>query len=58
MADLGAGLLYRGASGHCSVYSSLGVDSRTDHETNNQAGPIAVTAAFLVDKDFAADNAY
>ena len=51
LAALGAGLLYRGASGHCSVYDALGVDSRTEHDTNDeQAQAIRVTAAFLIDK--------
>jgi uncharacterized membrane protein len=51
LAALGAGLLYRGASGHCSVYSALGVDSRTEHDTNDdQTQAIRVTAAFLIDK--------
>ena len=51
MAALGAGLLYRGASGHCSVYGALGVDSRTKHDTNDeQAQAIRVTAAFLIDQ--------
>jgi uncharacterized membrane protein len=50
MAALGAGLLYRGASGHCSVYNALGVDSRTEHDTQEQAQAIQVTAAFLIDK--------
>jgi hypothetical protein len=28
LAALGAGLVYRGASGHCGVYDALGIDSR------------------------------
>src|SRR4051794_37864538 len=50
MAALGASLLYRGATGHCSVYGALGVDSRTEHDTSEQAQSIQVTSAFLIDK--------
>jgi uncharacterized membrane protein len=51
LAALGAGLLYRGASGHCSVYDALGVDSRKEHETNDEPNhTIRITAAFLIDK--------
>jgi uncharacterized membrane protein len=51
MAALGAGLLYRGASGHCSVYHALGVDSRIEHDTNDEPNQaIRLTAAFLIDK--------
>ena len=51
IAAIGAGLLYRGASGHCSVYDALGVDSRTEHNTSDdEVQAIRVSAAFLVDK--------
>src|SRR5690242_3802942 len=30
LAALGAGLVYRGASGHCSIYDALGINSRGD----------------------------
>ena len=51
LAAIGAGLLYRGASGHCSVYEALGVDSRKQHITSDeQAQAVRVTAAFLIDK--------
>jgi uncharacterized membrane protein len=51
IAAIGAGLVYRGASGHCSVYDALGVDSRIKHDPDDhQAQPIRVTAAFLIDK--------
>jgi uncharacterized membrane protein len=40
IAGVGAGLIYRGATGHCSVYESLGVD--TAHEpTGGSRPPVA-----------------
>ena len=35
LAATGAALLYRGATGHCKVYESLGLD--TNHDTINTA---------------------
>jgi len=38
LAASGAALLYRGATGHCTVYESLGLD--TNHNTMNTARSI------------------
>lgn len=50
MAGLGAGLLYRGASGHCSVYSALGVDSRSEEGSRQPSTRVEVVESFLIDK--------
>jgi uncharacterized membrane protein len=50
MAALGAGLVYRGASGHCSVYDALGIDSRDKRSVKNQPQAVRVEESFLVDK--------
>jgi uncharacterized membrane protein len=52
LAALGAGLVYRGASGHCSVYGALGIDSRGDRNADKLTEPnhIEVVESFLVDK--------
>src|SRR4051794_14485884 len=36
LAAVGAGLVYRGASGHCGVYNALGIDSLTEDDANEQ----------------------
>src|SRR4051812_31399311 len=33
MAGIGSAMMYRGASGHCPVYGSLGIDTAHDGET-------------------------
>ncbi len=50
MAALGAGLVYRGASGHCGVYSALGIDSREDYSAGDHSQNIRVVESLLVDK--------
>jgi len=50
MAALGAGLVYRGASGHCSVYGALGIDSRAEQEAKEQQQGVRVAKSFLVDR--------
>ena len=50
MAALGAGLVYRGASGHCSVYDALRLDSRDDRDPATQTQGVRVAESFLVDK--------
>jgi uncharacterized membrane protein len=50
MAALGAGLVYRGASGHCGVYQALGIDSREDHDVKRHAEGVQIVESFLVDK--------
>jgi uncharacterized membrane protein len=37
VAAVGAGLLFRGATGRCLVYKALGIDTACDHEASNQA---------------------
>src|SRR4051812_17279092 len=56
IAALGAGLVYRGASGHCSVYGALGIDSREKRDGGEQVKGIHVAKSFLVDKP--ADELY
>lgn len=36
IAGVGAGLIYRGATGHCSVYNALGVDTANDPERTRE----------------------
>lgn len=43
MALLGAGLLYRGASGHCKTYSVLGVSTKEYVEPGVPADPAGAT---------------
>jgi uncharacterized membrane protein len=52
LAGVGAGLVYRGASGHCHVYDALGVDSRSDEEAagKSESHSVEVVESFLVDK--------
>jgi len=49
LAALGAGLVYRGASGHCSVYNALGIDARNTNVERRPQG-VQVVESFLVDK--------
>lgn len=52
-AGLGGGLLYRGATGHCNVYSALGKNttSRTPQEVNRELEHgIEVVETFLIDR--------
>jgi len=56
LAALGAGLLYRGASGHCRVYERLGIDSRDEHAATELSRGVQVVESFLVDKP--ADELY
>ena len=50
LAALGAGLVYRGASGHCSVYDALGIDSRDTDGGEDRPQSVQVVESFLVDK--------
>ena len=50
LAALGAGLVYRGASGHCSVYDALGIDSRNTDGGEDRPQSVQVVESFLVDK--------
>jgi uncharacterized membrane protein len=50
LAALGAGLVYRGASGHCSVYDALGIDSRNSDGRGDRPQSVQVVESFLVDK--------
>lgn len=50
LVALGAGLVYRGTSGHCSVYDALGIDSRVEHRAESQPQGVQVAESFLVDK--------
>jgi uncharacterized membrane protein len=50
LAALGAGLIYRGASGHCSVYNALGIDARGDRDTESEPRTVRIVESFLVDK--------
>jgi len=47
---LGAGLVYRGASGHCSVYDALGFSSKDDSDSEGRLQGVQVAESFLVDK--------
>jgi uncharacterized membrane protein len=47
MAMAGGSLLYRGATGHCSVYASLGIDT---HQGNGKSEPIHITEALTIDR--------
>ena len=40
-AMTGAALLYRGATGHCSVYGALGIDRANGHASGHGTGEIA-----------------
>jgi uncharacterized membrane protein len=50
MAAVGAGLVYRGVSGHCSVYDALGIDSRSESDARTHTQGVRVAESFLVDK--------
>jgi uncharacterized membrane protein len=50
LAALGAGLAYRGATGHCNVYGALGIDSREKRDTHVREKGIHVAKSVLVDK--------
>lgn len=52
LAALGAGLVYRGASGHCGVYGALGLDSRDRGEKGEltHRRHVRVVESFLVNK--------
>jgi uncharacterized membrane protein len=47
MAIAGGSLLYRGATGHCSVYASLGIDT---HQVNGKSEPIHITESLTIDR--------
>jgi uncharacterized membrane protein len=57
IAAVGAGLIYRGATGHCHAYSALGVDTSTDNEgviqrrlAGKRSTGVHVSKSILVDK--------
>jgi uncharacterized membrane protein len=41
LAVLGAGMLYRGATGHCNVYEALGLSTATSREGEASSAPVA-----------------
>ena len=41
LSVLGAGMLYRGATGHCNVYEVLGVSTATSREGDARSAPVA-----------------
>ncbi|MFN2513319.1 MAG: SRPBCC family protein [Pyrinomonadaceae bacterium] len=41
LSVLGAGMLYRGTTGHCNVYEALGVDTATNQEGENRLASVA-----------------
>jgi uncharacterized membrane protein len=41
LSVLGAGMLYRGATGHCNVYEALGVRTATSREGESRSTPVA-----------------
>jgi len=49
---VGGALIYRGASGHCSMYQSLGVNtaSEQEHRRSEQAQGVAITQSFYIRK--------
>jgi uncharacterized membrane protein len=47
MTLAGGTLLYRGATGHCSVFAGLGIDT---HQKNGHAEPIHLTEALTIDR--------
>jgi uncharacterized membrane protein len=50
IAGVGAALIYRGATGHCSAYQALGVDTALDETSGLRSGEVRVTASFLINK--------
>jgi uncharacterized membrane protein len=47
MSLVGGTLLYRGATGYCSLYASLGIDT---HKGNGKSEPIHITEALTIDR--------
>jgi uncharacterized membrane protein len=47
MSLVGGTLLYRGATGYCSLYASLGIDT---HKGNGTSEPIHITEALTIDR--------
>ncbi len=41
LSALGAGMLYRGATGHCNVYKALGVSTATSREDESRSATVA-----------------
>ncbi len=41
LSVLGAGMLYRGTTGHCNVYEALGVDTATNQEHESRLASVA-----------------
>lgn len=58
LALVGAAMLYRGASGRCTVYDALGIDTTSDDDQGSQdmEDGVCVTASFLINKP--ADKLY
>jgi uncharacterized membrane protein len=52
LAAIGGGLLYRGATGHCSLYSALGVSSCDSCEAQGEARTtrVHIAESILIDK--------
>lgn len=55
VAGVGAGLVYRGATGHCHAYDALGIDTTEDHGDERSEEQIArrgihVSNAFLINR--------
>ena len=49
-AGVGAGLIYRGASGHCNVYQALGLDSLTEGDAEDSPQMVEFVRSFLIDR--------
>lgn len=52
IAGIGGGLLWRGSTGHCSMYQALGVDTAGNERGRESAAPqgIEVTQSFLINR--------
>lgn len=56
IAGVGAALMYRGATGRCSAYKALGIDTAEHDGSAGREGDVRVTASFLINKP--ADELY
>lgn len=55
LAGLGGALLYRGASGHCSLYEALGADTADEHEPG-PSGAVPAGAGVRVEEAITIDR--
>jgi len=49
IAGVGGGLIYRGATGHCSMYSALNIDTAEGTQTQEQT-TVHIAQSMLIDK--------